>query len=564
MLELTSSQAYEPSKPNYRTTALIIASALFMEQLDSTVLATALPTMARYFDVTPSHMSVALTSYLLSLAVLIPASGHIADRFGARTVFSSAIVVFTLSSVLCAQAHSLPMLVIARLLQGAGGAMMIPVGRLVLLRSVDRPDLVSAMSWFLTPAMVGPILGPPVGGLIVTYLDWRWIFYINVPIGVLGVVLTRLFIQNTRSKTRAPFDAWGFALSGLSLACLLFGFETTSRGVGETSLAFALIGAGLVSGAAYVLYALRRRRVTPILDLGLMRIKTFRVSVIAGSLSRITQGAQPFLLPLMMQLAFGMSAAQSGLLTLATAFGSVMMKAAAPPILRRFGFRTTLIWNGIFSSLLYAVCALFRQSWPHWSLFLVLAICGFSMSLQFTAYNTVAYDDVPAERTASANSFYTTFQQLMLSFGICTGALALTVSKFLAGRPYASVSDFSAAFLIVTAISLLAAPVCLGYPRNAGAEMSGHATGRRRVRAGAGDITARGLAASRKGRCPLARLPCFPHAATPFCSIRMVAGFQPIRVRIIEPSNAASQGAGAASAGRPISGAELIFSGVCG
>ena len=257
MSELTSSQVFELSKPNYRTTALIIASALFMEQLDSTVLATALPTMARYFDVTPSHMSVALTSYLLSLAVLIPASGHVADRFGARTVFSSAIVVFTLSSVLCAQAHNLPMLVAARLLQGAGGAMMIPVGRLVLLRSVDRADLVSAMSWFLVPGLIGPILGPPVGGLIVTYLDWRWIFYINVPIGVLGVVLTWLFIQNSRPKTRSAFDGWGFALSGVSLACLLFGFETTSRGVGETSVAFALIGAGLVSGAAYVVYALQ-------------------------------------------------------------------------------------------------------------------------------------------------------------------------------------------------------------------------------------------------------------------------------------------------------------------
>ena len=196
--------------------------------------------------------------------------------------------------------------------------------------------------------------------------------------------------------------------------------------------------------------------------------------MIAGSLSRITQGAQPFLLPLMMQLAFGMSAAESGALTFATAFGSVLMKAAASPILRRFGFRATLIWNGVVSSLLYAVCAAFRQNWPHWSLLLVLAICGFSMSLQFTAYNTVAYDDVPAERTAAANSFYTTFQQLMLSFGICTGALALTVSRSFSGHVQASVGDFSTSFLIVTAISLLAAPVCLGYARNAGAAMSGH------------------------------------------------------------------------------------------
>jgi EmrB/QacA subfamily drug resistance transporter len=474
MSEMTSSQVIVLPRPNYRTTALIIASALFMEQLDSTVLATALPTMARSFDVSPSHMSVALTSYILSLAVLIPASGHFADRFGARTVFSTAIVIFTASSILCAQATSLPWLVAARLLQGAGGAMMIPVGRLVLLRSVDRADLVSAMSWFLAPGLIGPILGPPIGGLIVTYLDWRWIFFINVPIGVLGIALASIFIQNTRAKTRQPFDIRGFALSGASLACLLFGFETTSRGMGETSTALALIGAGLFSGGAYIIYARRARALPPILDLSLMRIRTFRVSVVAGALSRITQGAQPFLLPLMLQITFGMSAAQSGLLTFATACGSMMMKAVAAPILRRFGFRNTLIWNAIFSSALYAVCAAFRKDWPHWSLFVVLAICGFSMSLQFTAYNTVAYDDVPAERTASANSFYTTFQQLMLSFGICTGALALTVSKAVTGHSEASVGDFSTAFLIVTAISLIAAPVCLGYPRNAGAEMSGH------------------------------------------------------------------------------------------
>jgi MFS family permease len=344
----------------------------------------------------------------------------------------------------------------------------------VLLRTVAWKDMVSAMSWFTVPALLGPVLGPPLGGFIVTYLNWRWIFYINVPIGVVGVALASLFIQNTRSATRQPFDVRGFAFSGVSLACLLFGFETTSRGMGETSTALALIGAGAVSGAAYIVHARRARALTPILDLSLMRIRTFRVSVVAGSLSRITQGAQPFLLPLMLQITFGMSAAQSGLLTLATAFGSLMMKAAAAPILRRFGFRNTLVWNGVFSSALYAVCAAFRQDWPHWSLFVVLAICGFSMSLQFTAYNTVAYDDVPAARTASANSFYTTFQQLMLSFGICAGALALTVSKAASGHSEASVRDFSTAFLIVTAISLIAAPVCLGFPRNAGAAMSGH------------------------------------------------------------------------------------------
>jgi EmrB/QacA subfamily drug resistance transporter len=474
MSELAAGEAAEIHRPDYRTTALIIASSMFMEQLDSTVLATALPTMARHFEVSPSHMSVALTSYLLSLAVLIPASGAIADRFGARTVFSAAIATFIAGSILCAQAPSLTLLVVARIVQGAGGAMMVPVGRLVLLRSVAKRDLVSAMSWLLVPALIGPILGPPVGGLIVTYLNWRWIFYINVPIGVVGLILAWFYIENMRAETRQRFDVVGFALSGVSLACLLFGFETLSRSAGETSLAVGLLAAGVLSGAAYLVHAGRLRGVTPILDFGLMRDRTFRISVVAGSLSRITQGAQPFLLPLMMQISFGMSAAESGLLTFATACGAMTMKAAAQPVLRKFGFRTTLVWNAIISSLMYAVCAAFRPEWPHWAIFAVLGVCGFSMSLQFTAYNTVAYDDIPRERTASANSFYTTFQQLMLSFGICTGALALTTSKLVAGHLHATAGDFSAAFLVVTAISLLAAPMCLAYRRDAGSVMSGH------------------------------------------------------------------------------------------
>jgi len=475
MTELDAGSVAETARPNFRTTALIIASAMFMEQLDATVLATALPTMARSFDTSPAHMSIALTSYLLSLAVLIPASGKVADRFGARTVFTAAMVVFVAGSVLCAQAPTLPALVAARLLQGAGGAMMMPVGRLVLLRTVDRRDLVSAMGWLLVPALIGPILGPPVGGMIVTYLDWRWIFYINVPISLVGIVLTQVYIPNMREDTREPFDVKGFILSGLSLSCLLFGFEMTSRGdLGEAPFALGLIVVGLFSGAAYIAYARRPRDYPPILDLSLMRVRSFRISVIAGSLSRITQGAQPFLLPLMMQIGFGMSAAQSGMLTFATACGSMLMKGAARPILRRFGFRTTLVWNSLLSSLLYAICATFRPDWPIWAIFCVLLVCGFSMSLQFTAYNTVAYDDIPATRMASANSFYTTFQQLMLSFGICAGALALTGSRLIDQHLSPSLGDFSVAFLAVTAISLLASPVAAGLPENAGQAMSGH------------------------------------------------------------------------------------------
>lgn len=460
--------------PSFRTIALIIASAMFMEQIDATILATALPTMARAFHVSPAHLSIALTSYLLSLAVLIPASGVVADRFGARRVFSAAIMIFMGGSLLAALAPYFSTLIIARLIQGAGGAMMVPVGRLVLLRNIDKKDLVSAMGWFLTPGLAGTILGPPVGGFIVTYFDWRWIFYINLPIGVVGLLLTYIFIPDVRDEKRGRFDTRGFVLSGISLACLLFGFETLSRGHGdETAIAIGLLATGLVTGAAYIAYARKVRTVAPILDLTLMRVPTFRISLIAGSFTRITQGAQPFLLPLMIQIGFGLSGFESGMITFSAACGFVAMKALAMPILKRFQFRATLIWNSVLSSGLYATCAFFRPDWPHWIIFGVLLLSGLSMSLQFTAYNAVCFDEIPPERMASANSFYATFQQLMLSAGICTAAMTLTVSKTLFGHREVMLPDFSAAFLVVTAISLLAAPINAALSPEAGRIMAG-------------------------------------------------------------------------------------------
>ncbi|MBB3936994.1 DHA2 family efflux MFS transporter permease subunit [Aureimonas phyllosphaerae] len=460
-----------PARRNFRTIALIVASAMFMEQLDATILATALPTMARDFGVGAPSMSIALTSYLISLAVFIPVSGAVADRWGSRTVFRAAIGVFVAGSVLCALAPSLGFLVAARLLQGLGGAMMMPVGRLVLLRSVERRDLVSAMSWLLVPALIGPILGPPVGGFIVTYADWRWIFYINVPVGLVGMVLVSLFIDETRDERTGPFDSVGMILSGISLGSLLFGFETASRD-GEGMLALALVAVGLVAGAAYLHHA--RRHAAPILDPALMRVPSFGTSVIAGSLTRITQGAQPFLLPLMMQLGFGLSAATSGLVTIATAIGSLMMKALAPRILRRFGFRQALVVNGILAALLYGTCAFFRPDWPLPAIFGVLVCCGFSMSFQFTAYNTVAYDRISPAQMSSATSFYTTFQQLMLSLGICVAALALHGSMGVQGHAAPELSDFSVAFAVVVAISLLATVWNLRFSADAGREISGH------------------------------------------------------------------------------------------
>jgi len=460
---------------NYRTVALIIACALFMEQMDATVLATALPTMARDFHVPPISLSSALTSYLLALAIFIPASGRMADRFGSKTVFRLAILLFLAGSILCGQARNLPFLIAARFIQGIGGAMMIPIGRLVLLRSVAKEDMVQAMSWLIIPALVGPIIGPPLGGFIVTYLNWRWIFYLNIPIGIVGVALVTKFIGQVRGERQPRADFGGFVLSGVSLGCLLFGFEMTSR-TGELARALGLIAIGLVSGGLYIRHA--RRREDPILDLTLMRTPTFRLSVIGGSLTRITQGAQPFLLPLMLQLGFGMTAAASGLITIAGAIGSLGMKWLAPWLLRRFGFRNSLVVGGLLGAGGYAVCAAFRPAWSVPAIFAVLAACGFFMSFQFTAYNTIAYDEIPPERMSAATSFYATFQQLMLSLGICVGAGALHVGMLATHRRTPQLSDFTLAFLVVTAVSALATIWNLRFSPDAGDELSGRASAR--------------------------------------------------------------------------------------
>ena len=462
------------SAANYRTIALIVACALFMEFLDATVLATALPTMARDFGVGAPQMSIALTSYLLALAIFIPASGSLADLFGSRAVFGGAIGLFVCGSIACGFAPRLEILVAARFVQGIGGAMMIPVGRLVLLRSVAKRDMVSAMSWLLVPALIGPVLGPPLGGFIVTYLDWRWIFWINLPVGIAGMVLVALFLPDVREAHPHAFDGRGFLLSGVSLGCLLFGFEMASR-QGEGGVALALVLIGAATGILYLRHA--RRHVHPILDPTLMRVPTFRLSVLGGSLTRITQGAHPFLLPLMMQLGFGFSAAQSGMITVATAIGSLGMKSAAVRILRAFGFRRGLVVMGMLGTAGYAVCGLFRPGWPVPAIFAVLVACGFVMSFQFTAYNTIAYDEVEPKRMSQATAFYSTFQQLMLSLGICVAAIVLHLSMRLRGHALPAFVDFTAAFWTVTAISATAILVNLRFGADDGAEISGHARG---------------------------------------------------------------------------------------
>ncbi|MBB2699513.1 UNVERIFIED_ORG: EmrB/QacA subfamily drug resistance transporter [Rhizobium esperanzae] len=457
--------------PNFRVIAMIVASAMLMENIDATVLATALPTMARDFAVSAPAMSIALTSYLLSLAIFIPASGRMADSFGSRTVFRAAIAVFVIGSILCALAPTLSFLVLARLLQGMGGAMMMPVGRLVLMRSVARKDMVSAMSWLLVPALIGPIVGPPLGGFIVTYLDWRWIFYINVPIGIIGMIFVSIYIDEVKGKASGRFDTIGFVLSGISLGSLLFGFEMSSH-AGEGAFSIFLIAIGLIFGIAYLRHA--RRHPSPIMDFSLMKVPSFGTSVIAGSLTRITQGAQPFLLPLLFQIGFGLSAAAAGQIVIATALGALAMKPMAKFVFSRLGFRRSLVLNGILGTVGYGLCAAFRPDWPMPFIFIVLILSAFFLSFQFTAYNTIAYDEIDRERMSSATSFYTTFQQLMLSLGICIGALALHGSMAFNDVETPTLGDFSTAFVVVTLISITATIWNLRFSPTAGEEISGY------------------------------------------------------------------------------------------
>jgi EmrB/QacA subfamily drug resistance transporter len=459
------------SRSNYRIVALIVACTMLMEQIDATVLATALPTIARDFHEPVNNLSLLLTSYLLALAVFIPVSGRAADRFGSRNVLRAAILIFMGSSLLCAFSGSLTAMTAARFLQGAGGAMMIPVGRLVLLRVARKDEMVSAAAWLVTPSLLGPILGPPLGGLIITHLDWRWIFYLNLPVGAAGVAAVSVYIDNIRTSTRERPDFRGFLICAIGLGCLLLGCESASR-PGELHRAFALLGIAAVMGWIYVLHA--RRCPDPLLDLTVLRDRSFRLSLLGGSLTRITQGAQPFLLPLMFQVGFRLSPAISGSIVLATAVGSLLAKFIVQRVLRTLGFRQSLIVNGLLASFFYGLSAAFRPSWPMPAMMIVLALAGFFMSFQFTVYNTVAYERIEAERMSRASSFYSTFQQLLLSLGICTGALSVHASMIARGHSGPVAVDFAAALVVVALVSACAVFVHIRFAPDAGAAMSGH------------------------------------------------------------------------------------------
>jgi EmrB/QacA subfamily drug resistance transporter len=455
-----------------RLLPLIVATALFIENMDSSAIATSLPAIARDLGTDPIALKLALTTYLLALAVFIPVSGWVGDRFGARNTFVAAIGVFLLGSLACAASVSLETLIAARFLQGVGGALMVPVGRLVLLRSIPKHELVRALSWLTVPALVAPMIGPPLGGLISTWFDWRWIFLINLPIGALGIVLGWRHIPDLREPP-GPLDRVGFALSGLGLALAMFGFSTLGRHQVSNLAAVVTLLLGLALLAGYVLHA--RRHPRPLIDLRLFRLPSFRAGVLGGGVFRIGIGATPFLLPLMLQLGFGMTPLESGLLTFASAAGAMFMKTIAAAVLKRLGFRRVLVWNALLCAALLAGYGAFRADTAGVVIIGVLLVAGCFRSLQFTSLNAISYDEVEPARMSQASSLAGMMQQLSLSLGVALGAYALQFAALASGREAMAAENFSVAFALVAGLSALSALLLRRLPHDAGAVMAGRA-----------------------------------------------------------------------------------------
>ncbi|WP_428313321.1 MFS transporter [Hydrocarboniphaga sp.] len=458
--------------PRSTLVPLIVACALFMENLDSTVIATALPAIAATMQEDPLHLSLAITAYLLSLSIFIPLSGWMADRYGARRVFRNAILIFVLGSIGCAASQSIGQMVSARMFQGLGGAMMVPVGRLVLLRAVDKRQLVSAMAYLTIPALMAPIMGPPVGGLIVTYASWRLIFLINVPIGMLGWYLVTRFIEDTHEDQQPPLDLAGWMMLGGGLAGVVFGFENLGKSVLPDFAAPVVLGVGILLLLLYAQHARHER--SPILRLSLLKVATFRASVTGGSLFRIGVGAFSILMPMMLQLGFGLSAVESGLITFASAVGGLMMKTMAKRLTRRFGFRRLLVINTLVCGSALILCGCLRPFMPYAMMISFLFVTGFLRSLQFTCVNAMAFADIDEDDMSQATSFSATAQQLALSVGVGIGAQVLNVSLALRQAQVLTNVDFTIAFLVVGLISLSSWYSFRRLAPDAGAMVSGH------------------------------------------------------------------------------------------
>ncbi len=454
-----------------RIIPLVLAVALFMENMDSTVIATSLPAIAVDIDTSPIALKLALTAYLVSLAIFIPVSGWMADRFGARNVFRAAIVVFMAGSLACAASNSLTAFVVSRFLQGMGGAMMTPVGRLVLVRATPKSDLVAAMSWLSIPALVGPLVGPPVGGFITTYFSWHWIFLINVPIGLAGIFLATRFLPETPSTATPRLDVPGFVLSGVAASGLVFGLSVMGLAALPPFVGIAITAIGLVSGVLYFLHA--RRAENPLLTLSLFDNQIFRACVLGGGLFRIGIGAVPFLLPLMLQIGFGLTPFQSGMITFVSAIGAMGMKLVTTWVFRTGGFRTVLVAGSLVSAASVAVNGLFTPATPYGLILAVLLVGGFLRSMFFTGINALTYAEIPPEDTSRATPIAAVAQQLSIALGVAVAGGILEASTHFHGGDL-RLADFHVAFFIVAGISALAAIWFVRLAPDAGSAVSGH------------------------------------------------------------------------------------------
>ncbi|MBB6051433.1 DHA2 family efflux MFS transporter permease subunit [Armatimonas rosea] len=437
----------------------LVAVAFFMESLDTTILNTAVPVMARELGTAPLSMKAVLSSYTLSLAVFIPISGWVADRFGTRRVFASAIGLFTLGSLLCGLAPTVHLLILCRILQGCGGAMMLPVGRLTMVRTFDKSELTQAMSFVAIPGLIGPMLGPLVGGLMVDYVHWRGIFFVNLPIGLLGLILVYRNLPNYRAASPPKFDTLGFVLFGVGISLLSYILEVFGE---HTLRGSALLGLLALSLTCLVGYGIRTTHTLfPLLPLALFRVRTFRVSVSGSFFTRLGIGGIPFLFPLLYQVGLGLSPIQCGLLMMPQAVGSLGLKLLMPGILKRFGYRRILSVNTLVLGLLIGLFALVGAATPLWQIVLQALVFGFFTSLQYTSMNTLAYADVTPEQTSGASSIASTMQQLSVSFGIALASLLTAVfvpDRFSTSGPEL-IAGIHKAFLLLGGLTLASALV---------------------------------------------------------------------------------------------------------